>query len=56
MVRKRVVVTGLGCVSPLGLNVDESWRTVLEGQSGVAPITLFDTTDFKTQFAAEVKG
>lgn len=56
MARTRVVVTGLGCVTPLGLNVEETWDGILGGKSGVAPITLFDTTDFKTTFAAEVKG
>ena len=56
MARVRVVVTGLGCVSPLGLRVEETWRSVLNGTSGVAPITRFDTTDFKTTIAAEVKG
>ena len=56
MARVRVVVTGLGCVSPLGLTVEETWRLVLNGTSGVAPITRFDTTDFKTTIAAEVKG
>jgi 3-oxoacyl-[acyl-carrier-protein] synthase II len=54
--RTRVVVTGLGCLSPVGLTVEDSWRSILKGQSGVAPITLFDTTEFKTHFAAEVKG
>lgn len=56
MARKRVVVTGLGCVSPLGLNVEQTWQAVLNGQSGIGQITHFDTTDFKTTFAAEVKG
>ncbi len=56
MSRMRVVVTGIGCVSPLGLDVDSTWKSIVEGRSGVAPITLFDTTDFKTTFAAEVKG
>jgi 3-oxoacyl-[acyl-carrier-protein] synthase II len=54
--RTRVVVTGIGCVSPLGLDVDSTWQSIVEGRSGVAPITLFDTTDFKTTFAGEVKG
>jgi 3-oxoacyl-[acyl-carrier-protein] synthase II len=53
--RTRVVVTGIGCVSPLGLDVDSTWKSIVDGRSGVAPITLFDTTDFKTTFAAEVK-
>lgn len=56
MSRVRVVVTGLGCVSPLGLNVDQTWDGILSGRSGIAPISLFDTTGFKTSFAAEVKG
>jgi 3-oxoacyl-[acyl-carrier-protein] synthase II len=54
--RKRVVVTGMGCVSPLGLDVESTWKAIVAGQSGAAPITLFDPSDFKTQFAAEVKG
>ena len=56
MARKRVVVTGLGCVSPLGLNVEDTWSSILAGKSGVAPITHFDPKDFKTRIAAEVKG
>ncbi len=56
MARTRVVVTGLGCISPLGLTVEDTWRAILKGTSAVAPITLFDTTDFKTSIAAEVKG
>jgi 3-oxoacyl-[acyl-carrier-protein] synthase II len=54
--KKRVVITGLGCISPLGLDVDSTWKAALSGQSGMGPITHFDTTDFKTKFAAEVKG
>ncbi|NOY98783.1 MAG: beta-ketoacyl-ACP synthase II [Chloroflexi bacterium] len=54
--RKRVVITGLGCVSPLGLNVKDTWEGLLAGKSGAAPITHFDASDHKTQFAAEVKG
>lgn len=53
--RKRVVITGFGCVSPLGLDVESTWQGILEGRSGAAPITQFDTTQFKTNFAAEVK-
>jgi len=52
---KRVVVTGLGAVTPLGNNVEETWKNLLEGKSGAAPITSFDTANFKTQFACEVK-
>ena len=53
---KRVVVTGLGAVTPVGLNVEESWQNLLAGVSGAAPITHFDCSKFKTQFACEVKG
>jgi 3-oxoacyl-[acyl-carrier-protein] synthase II len=52
---KRVVVTGLGAVTPLGKSVAETWANLLEGKSGCAPITLFDASKFKTQFACEVK-
>jgi len=54
--RKRVVVTGLGCVSPVGNNVADTWRALIEGKSGAAPITQFDAGHHKTKFAAEVKG
>jgi 3-oxoacyl-[acyl-carrier-protein] synthase II len=53
---KRVVVTGLGAISPLGLNLPETWANVLQGKSGAGPITHFDASMFKTQFACEVKG
>ena len=53
---KRVVVTGLGAVTPVGLNVEETWNNLLAGVSGAAPITNFDCSKFKTQFACEVKG
>jgi 3-oxoacyl-[acyl-carrier-protein] synthase II len=56
MSRRRVVVTGLGCVSPVGNTVDESWARLLAGQSGIAPITKFDAKDFACRFAGEVKG
>ena len=52
---KRVVVTGLGAVTPLGNTPEETWQNMLAGKSGAAPITYFDTTQFKTQFACEVK-
>ncbi|MFZ4582235.1 MAG: beta-ketoacyl-ACP synthase II, partial [Paludibacter sp.] len=52
---KRVVVTGLGAVTPLGNSVPEFWDNLLKGVSGATPITRFDTTLFKTQFACEVK-
>ena len=54
--RKRVVITGLGCVSPVGNNVKETWDALLAGKSGAAPITGFDASNHKTKFAAEVKG
>lgn len=53
---RRVVVTGLGAVTPLGLNVEETWQSLVNGVSGAGPITLFDASKFKTQFACEVKG
>lgn len=53
---KRVVVTGLGAITPLGNNVQEYWNGLINGVSGAAPITQFDATKFKTQFACEVKG
>ena len=52
---KRVVVTGLGALTPLGNNVNDTWRNALAGVSGAGPITLFDASLFKTQFACEVK-
>ena len=53
---KRVVVTGIGAITPLGNNVEESWENLKKGVSGAAPITHFDASQFKTQFACEVKG
>ncbi len=53
---KRVVVTGLGALSPLGNNVADTWEAAKRGESGAAPITHFDASKFKTQFACEVKG
>jgi len=53
--RKRVVITGLGCVSPVGNNVQDTWSALLAGKSGAAPITAFDASAHKTRFAAEVK-
>ena len=52
---KRVVVTGLGAVTPVGNTPEETWKNLVAGKSGAAPITQFDTTNFKTQFACEVK-
>ncbi len=53
---RRVVVTGLGCVSPVGNTVAESWAALTAGKSGIATITKFDATPFSTRFAGEVKG
>jgi len=53
---KRVVVTGLGAVTPVGNNPEDMWKNLIAGVSGAAPITTFDTTNFKTKFACEVKG
>lgn len=52
----RVVVTGIGCFSPLGLDIDTTWQNLIAGKSGIANITLFDASKHKTHFAGEVKG
>ncbi len=52
---KRVVVTGLGAITPLGKSVDELWKNMVDGVNGAGPITRFDATNFKTKFACEVK-
>ena len=52
---KRVVVTGLGSITPLGNNVADTWQAAINGVSGAGPITHFDASEFKTQFACEVK-
>jgi 3-oxoacyl-[acyl-carrier-protein] synthase II len=52
---RRVVVTGLGCISPIGNTVAEAWESALAGKSGIANITRFDATPFSTRFAGEVK-
>lgn len=56
MSRRRVVVTGLGCVCPVGNTVTEAWANILAGQSGIGLITKFDTSDFSCKIAGEVKG
>jgi len=53
---KRVVITGLGTITPLGNSAPETWESLVAGKSGAGPITLFDASKFKTQFACEVKG
>jgi len=55
MVFKRVVVTGIGAITPIGNTAQLFWDNLIAGKSGAAPITLFDTSEFKTQFACEVK-
>ena len=55
MEKRRVVITGLGTVNPLGNNVADSWAAARAGKCGIGPITQFDTTDFKCKLAGEVK-
>ncbi|CAD7840729.1 MAG: 3-oxoacyl-[acyl-carrier-protein] synthase, KASII (EC 2.3.1.179) [Olavius algarvensis Delta 4 endosymbiont] len=54
--KNRVVITGVGLVTPVGVGVEESWEAICAGKSGIGPITRFDTSEFKTKIAAEVKG
>jgi 3-oxoacyl-[acyl-carrier-protein] synthase II len=54
--RRRVVITGLGCVTPMGNDVETTWRRLLQGESGIGPTTLFDASSFPTKISAEVKG
>ena len=56
MIKKRVVVTGIGLVSPLGNTTEETWAGVTTGRSGVDYITRFDTSQHRVRFAAETKG
>ena len=56
MNKRRVVVTGLGLVTPVGIGVSESWKNIIEGQSGISNITLFDTSDFATPFSSTIAG
>ena len=55
MSKRRVVITGLGAVTPVGLNVNETWENILAGKSGVAPLTSFDVSDFSVRFGASIK-
>jgi len=55
MARKRVVVTGLGLVTPVGNSVDESWANIVAGKSGITPIEHFDTSGFNTRFGGAIK-
>lgn len=53
---ERVVITGIGLVTPNGIGTEETWRSVVAGESGIGPISLFDASSFPTRFAGEVKG
>ena len=55
MSKRRIVITGLGAVTPIGNTVEEFWTNLINGKSGAAPITYFDTTHFDTKFACEIK-
>ena len=55
MTERRVVVTGMGCVTPLGNDLPTTWNNLVDGKNGIGPITKFDTTDFKAKLAAEVR-
>src|SRR3981189_3673922 len=54
--KRRVVVTGMGTITPVGNDVATTWQSLIEGKSGTAPITKFDASSFPVKFAAEVKG
>ena len=54
--QRRVVVTGMAALTPLGLNLNDSWQSALAGRSGIGPITLFDASAMDTKIAGEVKG
>ncbi|MEJ5301051.1 MAG: beta-ketoacyl-ACP synthase II [Thermodesulforhabdaceae bacterium] len=53
--KRRVVITGIGLVSPLGIGIEENWQALIEGRSGIGPITRFDASNYQTRFAGEVK-
>ena len=53
--KRRVVVTGLGALTPLGNSVSESWESAIAGKSGIGPITKFDCSSYKTRIAGEIK-
>ena len=54
--KRRVVVTGIGVITPLGITVESFWNALIQGKSGVVPITRFDVSDYPVRIAAEVKG
>ena len=53
--KRRVAVTGMGVISPLGIDIDENWAAICDGKSGIAPITKFDTNSFPIKIAGEVR-
>lgn len=53
--KRRVVVTGLGAVTPIGNNVEDFWKSIRAGKAGIGPLTKFDTSEYKVKLAAEVK-
>ncbi|MEO1573837.1 MAG: beta-ketoacyl synthase N-terminal-like domain-containing protein, partial [Pseudomonadota bacterium] len=55
MSKRRIAITGMGLISPVGNTVAEAWDNVRNGRSGVGPVTRFDTSDLNTHFAAEVR-
>ena len=56
MAKRRVVVTGLGVLSPVGNDYASTWQNIVNGKSGIGPITVFDASEYTTHFAGEVKG
>jgi 3-oxoacyl-[acyl-carrier-protein] synthase II len=56
LARRRVVITGLGIVSPVGNSVTEAWQNILAGRSGIGPVTRFDASTFPVRIAGEVRG
>jgi len=55
-VERRVVITGIGLVTPIGIGAEAAWQACIAGKSGIGPITRFDAKEFPTRIAAEVKG
>ena len=53
--KRRVVITGMGVITPLGIGLEKSWHSLCQGKSGIGLVTIFDATDFRTRIAGEVK-